>query len=140
MNSYTKSTISAAAAAKMIVAAEAEAQKLGVSVTIAVVDDAGVLKSMLRMDGNAPSAAELAQNKAYTAASFCVPTDQWYDMIKDNGALLHGIPHVSRMVIFGGGYPIFDDGKLIGAIGVSGGYADQDAQVAQAGLATLTAD
>lgn len=137
MKSYAKPTITADTAANMVAAAYQHAQGMGIAISVAVVDDAGEVKSMLRMDGSPPSAAELAQNKAYTAASFSVPTDQWYDMIKDNGALLHGLPHVSRMVIFGGGYPIFDDGKLIGAIGVSGGYSDQDAEVAHAGLAVL---
>lgn len=137
MKTFVKATISADAAARIVAAARQRAIELGIAISVAVVDDAGELKSMLRMDGSPPSAAELAQNKAYTAASFSLPTDQWYDLIKDNGALLNGIPHISRMVIFGGGYPIMDDGKLIGGVGVSGGYADQDGDIAGAGLAAI---
>lgn len=137
MKAISKSSISAQAAQKLVAAAQAKANELGISVAIAVVDEGGATKAMLRMDGAHSAAADLAQNKAYTAAAFSVPTDQWFDIIKNDGALLHGIPQIPRMVIFPGGYPVMDGNVLIGAIGISGGYANQDADVAQAALAEL---
>ena len=76
----------------------------------------------------------IAKNKAYTAASFGLPTHEWYTMIKDDPSLLHGIVHTDRLVVFGGGLPIKSEGYLIGGIGVSGGTVEEDIQCAQAAL------
>lgn len=61
-------------------------------------------------------------------------THEWYDYIKDEPALLHGITHTPRLTIFGGGYPIRIKDELIGAIGVSGGPYRQDMEVCEAVL------
>ena len=61
----------------------------------------------------------------------------WYDFIKDDPPLLHGIVKTPRLIVFGGGYPVMDCGVLVGGIGVSGGHYEQDMAVAQAGLAAL---
>lgn len=68
---------------------------------------------------------------------FGLATDAWYDFIKDDGPALHGIPQTDRLIIFGGGYPINEDGAVIGGLGVSGGHYNQDMEVAEAGLAAL---
>ena len=105
---------------------------------IAVVDESGVLKAFSRMDGAGLLPVQIAQDKAYTAVGFGMPTHGWYDFIKDDPPLAAGAPSgIDRLVIFGGGYPITIDGALVGAIGVSGGHYTQDQEVAEAGLAVI---
>jgi len=133
----TRQSISASAADAVIRAAEAKAQAMGVPMVIAVCDESGVLKAYARMDGAPLLSVEIAQNKAWTAASFGIATHAWHDFIKDDPPLLHGITHTPRLVVFGGGYPLEQDGAMIGAIGVSGGHYSQDMEVAQAGVAAL---
>ena len=90
---------------------------------IAIVDDGGVLKAFSRMDGAALLSVQVAQDKAYTAVGFGMPTHGWHDFIKDDPPLADGAPTgIDRLVIFGGGYPITVDGQVVGAIGVSGGH------------------
>ena len=76
----------------------------------------------------------ISQDKAYTAIAFGKPTSEWYPMIKDEPQLLNGIVHTPKLVIFGGGFPIKVDGKVIGGIGVSGGSAEQDELCCEAAL------
>lgn len=130
--------ISLAAAHQMIEAAEAKATEIGVPMVVAVCDTAGVLKAYSRMDGAALLSVQVAQDKAYSAVGFGMPTHAWYDFIKDDGPLAIGAPTgVDRLVVFGGGYPITVDGAIVGAIGTSGGHYSQDMQVAEAGIAAL---
>ena len=133
----TKSSITAEAAQAAIAAAAAKAAEIGVPMVIAVVDESGVLKAFTRMDGAALLSVQIAQDKAYTAVSFGISTDTWFNFIKDDPPLLHGIVKTDRLVVFGGGYPIQVDGAVVGGIGVSGGHYEQDMVVAQAGLAAL---
>lgn len=133
-----KTSISSQSAHHAIAAAEQKARELGVPMCIAVVDESGVLKAFSRMDGAALLSVEIAQDKAYTAVGFGMPTHQWHDFIKDDPPLALGIPKVDRLIIFGGGYPIRDAGSaIVGGIGVSGGHYTQDMQVAEAGAAAL---
>jgi uncharacterized protein GlcG (DUF336 family) len=135
----TKQSISSQAAQAVIQAAEAKAREMGVPMVIAVVDESGTLKAFLRMDGAPLLSVEIAKDKAYTAVAFGMPTDQWFDFIKGDAPLLHGITKVPRLIVFGGGYPLKADGHVIGAIGVSGGHYSHDMEVAQAGVAALEA-
>src|SRR5689334_922558 len=135
----TRSSISAEAAAEALRAAEAKAAEIGVPMVIAVVDESGVLKAFSRMDGAPMLSVQIAQDKAYTAAAFGLSTDTWFNFIKDDPPLLHGITHTSRLVVFGGGYPLKLDGGVAGGIGVSGGHYEQDMVVAQAAVAALGA-
>jgi uncharacterized protein GlcG (DUF336 family) len=135
-----KASISTEAAHQAIAAAEAKAAEIGVPMDIAIVDESGVLKAFSRMDGAPLLSIQIAQDKAYTAVGFGMPTHGWHDFIKDDAPLAAGAPSgIDRLVIFGGGYPIQLDGELVGAIGVSGGHYTQDQQVAEAGLAVLGA-
>jgi len=77
---------------------------------------------------------EAAENKAYTAAGFGMATDEWYSFIKDDPPLLTGAPHISRLVVVGGGFPIKVGNEIVGGIGVSGGHYRQDMEVAKAAL------
>jgi uncharacterized protein GlcG (DUF336 family) len=91
------------------------------------------------MDGAPLLSAQIAQDKAYTVAAFGgVPTHEWWNMIQDEPPVLHGIVKTDRLVVFGGGVPLLVDGALIGAAGASGGSAEQDRAVAEAGAHALT--
>lgn len=133
----TKASITAEAAEQLLRAAEAKAREIGVPMVIAVVDESGVLKAFSRMDGAALLSVQIAQDKAYTAVSFGIPTHGWFDFIKDDPPLLHGIVNTPRLVVFGGGYPVQVDGAVVGGLGVSGGHYHQDMQVAEAALAAF---
>ena len=131
-------TITTDAAHRVIAAAEARAAEIGVPMCIAVADVGGNLKAFSRMDGAALLSTQVAQDKAYTAVGFGIPTHGWHDFIKDDAPLAAGATTgIDRLVIFGGGYPIQVDGATVGAIGVSGGHYSQDQDVAEAGLAAL---
>jgi uncharacterized protein GlcG (DUF336 family) len=136
---FQKQSVSGDLARRMITAAEERARAMGVAMNIAVVDESGVLKAFSRMDGAALLSVQIAQDKAYTAVGFGMPTHGWFDFIKDDPPLAAGAPSgIDRLVIFGGGYPITIDGAVVGAIGVSGGHYSQDQEVAEAGLAVLS--
>lgn len=131
---YDKPSITAELAERVIKAAAAKALEINVPMVIAVVDESGVLKSFLRMDGAKLLSVDIAQNKAYTAVSFGISTDAWYEFIKDDPPLNTGIVHTPRLVVFGGGYPITINGEVVGGIGVSGGHYSQDMECAKAGV------
>ena len=135
---FAKQSVTADAALKIIGAAERKALELGTPMVIAIADESGVLKALLRMDGAALLSVQIAQDKAYTSAGFGLSTDQWHEFIKNDPPLAAGAAAgISRLVVFGGGYPIKVGDQVIGAIGVSGGHYTQDMQVAEAGLAAL---
>ena len=127
-------SIDAETAARMVEAAVAKSREIGKANCIAVVNEAGQLKAFHAMDGAPHLAVQIAQDKAWTASSFGLPTHVWWDFIKNDPPLLHGITHTPRLVIFGGGYPVIEDGQMVGAIGVSGGHYSEDMEVARAGL------
>ena len=133
----TRLSITQEASDRLVEAATSKALEIGVSMVISVVDEAGSLKAFRRMDGAPLLSVELATNKAYTAVSFGIPTHGWFDFIKNDPPLLHGIVHTPRLVLFGGGFPISDQDHVIGGIGVSGGHYDQDMAVAEAALAAF---
>ncbi len=135
---FERSSVTAELARAMIDAAERKAAQMGHPFVIAVVDDSGVLKAFSRMDGAALLSVQIAQDKAYTAAGFGLPTDGWHDFVKDDPPLAMGAaPGIDRLVIFGGGYPIKIGDAVVGGIGVSGGHYSQDMEVAKAGLAAI---
>ncbi|MET8249570.1 heme-binding protein [Streptomyces sp. NPDC005202] len=128
-------TIGLKAARSAVDAAVAEATSIGVPACVAVVDRMGHLLAYGRMDGAPLLSGQLAQDKAYTVAAFGPPTHDWFDLIKDEPALLHGIVKIDRLVVFGGGVPVTVDGELVGAVGVSGGSTAQDRLIAESGAA-----
>jgi uncharacterized protein GlcG (DUF336 family) len=135
-----KHSIDAATADKAVAAAAKKATELKLKMCIAVSDESGDLKAFLRMDGAPKLSIDIAQNKAYTAVSFSMPTHAWFEFIKDDPPLLHGITHTPRLVVFGGGYPIKLKGEMVGAIGLSGGHYSQDMECAKAALEAIGAD
>lgn len=136
MTSIIKKSISAEFAQQLLKAAEDKATEIDVPMVIAIVDESGILKAFNRMDGAALLSVSIAQDKAYTAVSFGISTAEWFDFIKDDPPLLNSITHTPRLVAFGGGNPITENGAFIGGIGVSGGHYSQDMQVAEHALAT----
>ncbi len=135
---FEKASVSTESAHRMIAAAEAKASEIGVPMVIAVCDESGVLKAFSRMDGAALLSVQVAQDKAYTAVGFGLPTEGWHDFIRDDPPLAAGaVGGIDRLVIFGGGYPIKAGDRVVGAIGVSGGHYTQDMEVAKAGLAVV---
>ncbi|KVF69571.1 cobalamin adenosyltransferase [Burkholderia sp. FL-7-2-10-S1-D7] len=127
-------TIAWPAAARAAQAAAEAAERLGVRVNVAVVDAAGLLAAFVRMPGAPLHSIDIAIDKAYTAASFGLPTGAWHAALASHSdAVRQGLVLRPRFVAFGGGLPIVEDGALIGGIGVSGGSEAQDEQCANAG-------
>ena len=135
----SKSSITLEAANLVLDAAQQAAETMGTPMVIAVVDESGVQKAFRRMDGAPLLSVDIAADKAYTAVAFGIPTHGWFDFIKNDPPLLHGIVKTPRLVVFGGGYPLSVDGRVIGGVGVSGGHYEQDMKVAEAGVAALAA-
>ena len=117
----------------MAAACRAEAEKHKWNVTIAIVDDAGVLLYLDRMDGAASTTAEVATMKAKTSAITRRPSKFWEDRIKDRPAFMN-FPGVLQIQ---GGLPIMVEGDCVGAIGVSGVQSHEDEQIAKAGIDAL---
>jgi uncharacterized protein GlcG (DUF336 family) len=135
---FEKASVTSDLAHRVIAGAEAKAVELGVPMVIAVCDESGVLKAFSRMDGAALLSVQIAQDKAYTAVGFGLPSGGWHDFIKDDPPLAAGaVGGIDRLVVFGGGFPITIDDRIVGAVGVSGGHYSQDTEVAEAGLAVL---
>ena len=136
-NLMTKHSISFELAQKMVEAAVAKARELGVSENVAILDDGGNIKAFSRMDGASMPTIEIAHKKAYTAL-FGVSTQDFFDFIQGDPSLLAGIPTLSRVAAWGGGFPIKVDGEVVGAIGVSGAPVVQnDVDCARAALALV---
>jgi len=122
-------------------AAAREAARLGVAVNIALVDPAGLLAAFVRMPGAPLHSVDIATDKAYTAASFGLPTNAWHAALASHSeAVREGLVLRPRFVAFGGGLPIVEGGARIGGIGVSGGSEAQDEAIARAGLRSLGLD
>jgi len=137
MQPMSKFSISDEIADAMISEAIKKARELGVRVSVAIVDEGGELKAFKRMDGAPILTIQIAIDKAWTAVSFGIPTHEWYNIIKDNPPLAMGFPKIPRLIIFGGGFPIRYKGQVIGGIGVSGGTAEQDIEIAKHALKIL---
>lgn len=139
MGSFIKRSIDSKTAEKLVTAAAKKAKDMDLAMCIAVTDEAGLMKAFRRMDGAPQLSIDIATNKAYTAAAFGMATHAWHDFIKNDPPLLHGIVHTDRLITFGGGYPVIEDGELIGAIGLSGGHYSQDMECARAALDSIGA-
>lgn len=113
---------------------EAEAKRMGVRAVVAVSDAAGRPIAIHCMDGAYIGSFDIALNKTYTAVAFQMPTAKLAELAAPGGSL-YGIQHTNegKVVIFGGGEPLYVGDKLIGAIGVSGGSAEQDTRLGEYG-------
>jgi uncharacterized protein GlcG (DUF336 family) len=116
-------------------AAEAEAQRNGWAVTIAIVDHGGHLLALNRLDGAAPATAHIAPAKANTAALVRRESKDFEDQI--NGGRVAFLSAPTLQGVLEGGVPIMKDDHCLGAVGVSGVLPAQDVQIARAGIAAL---
>lgn len=128
----TKPFLSLDEAMKISDAAQAKSTAEGWNMVIAILDDGGNLITLRKMDGVQTGSIDVALGKAKTSVFFKRPSKAFEDMMKaDGGARIGTLPNV---VAIEGGLPIFKDGVLIGAIGISGATSAQDGIVAAAGL------
>jgi glc operon protein GlcG len=130
---YSARVITLAEAKSVVAAAEAEARKNGWSMVITVVESNGALVLCEKMDGAQYGSIEVAQKKAQTAVNFRRPTSYFQDAVK--AGTLNAI--FTGAMALEGGELLLVDGKIVGAIGVSGGSAPQDGVVARAAAVTL---
>jgi glc operon protein GlcG len=129
-----KKALSLAAAQKIVAVAEAEAQAKGARVVIAVVDDSGNLLVLERLDDTQIASVEVAIGKARTAAIFRRPSREFEEQVKNGRIAALALPGATPLQ---GGMPITADGKVIGAIGVSGETPAQDEEIAIVGANTV---
>lgn len=134
-HSFPAASVTLAASSALIQAARDAAKAIGIEVAVAVTDAAGNLMAFERTDGAPFLTAEVAINKAWTAASYGVATHDWNTYLAD--PKVAPLANISRLMAVGGGNPMKENGKVIGGIGVSGGTAQQDQQIAEAALTTL---
>ena len=120
-------------ARQMAAAAEREASDNGWAVSIAICDAGGHALWLQRMDGAPLASAQVAPAKAHTSALTGKPSKVNEDMVNNGRYAALRMP----VVPLEGGEPVIVDGQMIGAVGVSGVQAAQDAQVARAGIAAL---
>lgn len=129
-----KAVLSQSEVSQILQAARSEAQQQGWAVAIAVVDDGGHPLALERLDGCAPIGAYIATEKARSAAIGRRETKGYEDMVNGGRSAFLSAPLITSLE---GGVPLLVDGQVIGAVGVSGVKAEQDAQVAKAGIAAL---
>jgi uncharacterized protein GlcG (DUF336 family) len=125
-------------ARKVVAAAIADAKRQNLPMAVAVVDTAGQLVAFERLDNTQTASIPVSQDKAVSAAMYRRPTKAFQDVVAGGGVGLRVLTlrHANAVE---GGVPLVVDGKIIGAIGVSGGSSDQDGAVAKAGTEALAA-
>lgn len=123
-------------AKKVVAAAETEARKNKWNVVITIVDSATNLVLLQRMDDTQIGSIKISQKKAYTAAALRRSTKVFEDLVASGGANLKILAN-DEVIPIEGGLPIFQNGKIIGAIGVSGVTSQQDGIIAKAGVDAL---
>ena len=126
------------AARRIIAAAEKKAEEIGQPMNVAIVDEGGNLVAFERMENAWLGSIDISQKKAWTSRAFDITTKD-LGANSQSGDQFFGI-HASndgKVMIFAGGIPLKIDGKVVGAIGISGGSGEQDHAVAEAGAAAL---
>ena len=124
------SPLNLSTARELIRRVEEKAAEMGVKAVVAVSDASGRPIAIECMDGAYIGSFDVALNKTYTSVAFQMSTAELAVLAAPGGSL-YGIQHTNegKIVIFGGGEPLYEDDVLIGAIGVSGGTAEQDTQL-----------
>jgi uncharacterized protein GlcG (DUF336 family) len=135
---HAAASITLAAAKALIESSIATAKEIGIDVTIAITDAAGNLKCFERADDAPFLTVDVAIDKAWTSASFGLPTHTWNTLVRNPE--LTPLAQRPRLLAIGGGYPIIENGKVVGGIGVSGGNVAQDRQIAEKALHSLGFD
>lgn len=130
-------SISRASVARIVAAAEARAEAIGVAANIAVLDAGTHLKGFVRMDGAVLGSIDVAQGKARTAALFGISSEAVWDYCQPGAPAPNLEASNGGLMPFPGGLPLIANGTLIGAVGVSGGAPSQDLDIAEAAVAAL---
>jgi glc operon protein GlcG len=130
----TKRVLTLEAAKRIVAAAEGEAVKRGATVVIAVVDEGGHLLLLERLDDTQVASVEVGIGKARTAAIFRRPSKEFEDQIRNGRVAALALSGATPLQ---GGIPIKVDGKVVGAVGVSGNTPQEDEDIAKVGAATL---
>lgn len=133
-NLVDKKSLTLTAARAIVAAAEAEARKHNLNLTMSVVDDGGHLLHLARMDETGLASIEVSIAKARAAVMFRRPTKFWEDAYASGKTHLASLPGVLPIE---GGVPLMAGGKVVGGLGVSGASSAQDGQVAAVGAAAL---
>ena len=131
----TKKILTLDAAKQVAAAAEAEAKRRGSTVVIVVVDDGGHVLLLERLDDTQVASVEVGIGKARTAAIFRRPSKDFEDQVRNGRVAALALPGATPLQ---GGIPIVLDGKVLGAIGVSGNTPQEDEDIAKAGAAAIT--
>ncbi len=132
---FNAPAITREAAEALVAATRTAARDIGIRASIAVADAGGHLVAFARDDGAPFLTANVAIDKAWTSASFGLPTHVWADVIAN--PQVASLAHQPRLVAVGGGVPIVVDGRVVGGVGVSGGNAQQDRDAAEVALKAL---
>ena len=134
-NSTIRPTLSVADARRMVDAALAEANTMAVAVTVATVDESGVMKEFRRMDGAPLVSVQTAINKAYAAAAIGMPPDDFFAAIEADPAAVASFANRPGLALIAGGLPVLVDGQVAGAIGVAGAMTGaEDRRIAEAAV------
>ena len=118
-------------------AAQKKCVEIGVHEVLCVADNAGSPIALRRLDGGKVTSVQIAINKAFTAAGHRRPTDQYKNAQPGGDAFGIFTQHDGRFTVFVGGFPILVDGQVVGSVAASGGNAEQDTAVCQAGIAAF---
>ncbi|ALQ34508.1 GlcG/HbpS family heme-binding protein [Fusobacterium hwasookii] len=129
--SSTENNLSLEKARKIIRAGEKKAKEMNLSAVFAVVNSEGNLIIEEKMDNAILVSVEVAYKKAYTAAALKLNTQDLTALVQP-GAMFYGLQSDPKYIVFGGGMLLKVDGKIVGAIGVSGGSAQEDIEIAKA--------
>ena len=129
--SSTENNLSLEKARKIIRAGEKKAKEMNLSAVFAVVNSEGNLIIEERMDNAILVSIEVAYKKAYTAAALKLNTQDLTALVQP-GAMFYGLQSDPKYIVFGGGMLLKVDGKIVGAVGVSGGSAQEDMEIAKA--------
>ena len=132
----TRPTVSSATARRLIDVALAEAGRESVAVTVVVVDESGVLKELVRMDGAPLVSVQTAINKAFAAAAIGMPPDDFFSAIESDAAAVAEFGTRPGLALIAGGLPVIADGTVAGAVGVAGAMTGaEDRRIAEVAIA-----
>jgi uncharacterized protein GlcG (DUF336 family) len=125
-------TLSAAQARRIVDDAVTEAMATAVLVSVAVVDESGVIKEFKRMDGAPLVSVQTAMKKAYAAAAMGMPPDEFFTVIESDPAAVASFAHHPRLSFVAGGLPVVVNGDVAGAVGVAGAMTGvEDRRIAE---------
>lgn len=129
-----KPAVSSDTAMQMVRAAVGHAEAQGWQICAAVVDPGGVALALWRMDEVPVPVVDFALDKAYTAATMKRSTEAFFGRMEESASLRLGLANRARLMVWGGGLPLFHEGRIVGGIGVSGAKDFEDIACAKAAV------